>query len=84
MHEQETNALEWKGSFDLTSKRDLTKIVKGILSFANRQPDEASRAFGGCAYLLVGVEPGALAGVQPIDAARLESSLVPYIGHDVQ
>lgn len=83
-HEQETNALEWKGSLDLSSKRDLTKIVKAVLSFANRQPDEASRAFGGCAYLLVGVGPGALAGVQPIDAAKLESSLVPYIGRDVQ
>jgi hypothetical protein len=42
-HEQETNALEWKGSLDLTSKRGLTKIVKAVLSFANRQPDEASR-----------------------------------------
>lgn len=65
-----------------TSKRDLTKIVKAVLSFANRQPDEASRTFGGCAYLLVGVEPGTLAGVQPIDAATLESSLVQYIGSD--
>jgi Putative DNA-binding domain len=83
-HEQETNALEWKGSLDLSSKRDQTKIVKAVLSFANRQPDEASRAFGGCAYLLVGVEPGALAGIQPIDAAKLESSLVSYIGSDVQ
>jgi hypothetical protein len=81
-HEQETSALEWKGSLDLSSKRDLTKIVKAVLSFANRQPDEAGRTFGGCAYLLVGVEPGTLAGVQPIDAATLESSLVQYIGSD--
>jgi hypothetical protein len=82
--EQETNSLEWKGSLDLTSKRDLTKIVKTVVGFANRQLAEAARAFSGCAYLLVGVEPGILAGVQPVDAAKLESGLTPYIGPVVQ
>jgi hypothetical protein len=82
--EQETNSLEWKGSLDLTSKRDLTKIVKTVVGFANRQPDEAARAFSGCAYLLVGIEPGVLAGVQLVDAAKLESGLTPYIGPVIQ
>jgi hypothetical protein len=82
--EQETNSLEWKGSLDLAAKKDRTKIVKAVLGFANRQPDEAARAFGGCAYLLVGVEAGALAGVEPIDAAKLESALVSYVGPLIQ
>jgi hypothetical protein len=82
--EQETNSLEWKGSLDLASKRDLTKIVKTVVGFANRQPGEAAKAFSGCAYLLIGVEPGILAGVQPVDAAKLESGLTPYIGPVVQ
>jgi Putative DNA-binding domain len=82
--EQETNSLEWKGSLDLTSRRDLTKIVKTVVGFANRQPDEAARTFSGCAYLLVGIEPGVLAGVQAVDAAKLESGLTPYIGPMIQ
>jgi hypothetical protein len=82
--EQETNALEWKGSLDLSAKKDLTKIVKAVVGFANRQPDEAAKAFNGCAYLLVGVEPGALAGVKLVDAAKLESGLTPYIGPLIQ
>jgi len=82
--EQETNSVEWKGSLDLTTKSALAKIARAVLGFSNRMPDVAARAFGGCAYMLVGVEPGALAGVTPVDAQKLETGLAPYVGPHVQ
>ena len=82
--EQETNYLEWKSILDLASKAARATIAKAVLGFSNRRPDVAVRACGGCAYLLVGVEPGALTGVEPVDAAKLESGLTPYVGQNVQ
>jgi hypothetical protein len=82
--EQETNYLEWKSTLDLASKAARAKIAKTVLGFSNRRPDVAGRACGGCAYLLVGVEPGALTGIEPVDAAKLESGLTPYVGPSVQ
>lgn len=82
--EQETNYLEWKGSLDLGAKSALAKIGGAVLGFSNRMPDVAARACGGCAYMLVGVEPGAVAGVTPVDAAKLEAGLAPYVGANVQ
>lgn len=82
--EQETNFLEWKGTLDISSKEGRAKIAKAVLGFANRRPDVAVRACGCCAFLLVGVEPGTVAGVEPVDAAKLESGLAPYVGVGVQ
>ncbi len=82
--ESETNYLEWKGSLDLTDKTALAKIAAAVLGFANRMPDVAARFLGGCAYMLVGVEPGALAGVGAIDAAKLEARIAVYVGANVQ
>lgn len=82
--EQETNYLEWKGSLDLGAKSALAKIGGAVLGLSNRMPDVAARACGGCAYMLVGVEPGNVAGVTPVDAAKLEAGLAPYIGADIQ
>jgi hypothetical protein len=82
--EQETNYLEWKGTLDLARKAARATIAKAVLGFSNRRPDLAGRACSGCAYLLVGVEPGALTGVEPVDAAKLESGLTPYVGQNVQ
>jgi hypothetical protein len=82
--ESETNYLEWKGTLDLGEKSALAKIAGAVLGFSNRMPDVAARALGGCAYVLVGVEPGALAGVTPVDAANLEARLVAYVGANVQ
>jgi hypothetical protein len=82
--EQETNYLEWKGSLDLASKAARAAIAKAVLGFSNRRPDVTGKACEGCAYLLVGVEPGVLAGVEIVDAAKLESGLLSYIGSEVQ
>ena len=82
--ESETNYLEWKGTLDLTEKSALAKIAAAVLGFSNRIPDVAARALGGCAYMLVGVEPGALVGVTTVDAATLEARLAAYVGAQVQ
>lgn len=82
--ESETNYLEWKGTLNLSEKAARAKVASAVLGFSNRMPDVAARAFGGCACMLVGVEPGALAGVMPVDAAKLEAGLAAYVGANVQ
>jgi hypothetical protein len=82
--ESETNYLEWKGTLDLSEKSARAKIAAAVLGFSNRMPDVAARALGGCACMLVGVEPGALVGVAPVDAAKLEAGLATYVGSNVQ
>jgi schlafen family protein len=84
--EQETNWLEWKGPLTLAG-RDATgraTIAKAVLGFANRDPDVAARVMGGCAYLLAGVSPGQLVGVDFVDAAQLEAQVATYVGREVQ
>jgi hypothetical protein len=80
--EQETNWLEWKGPLNLVAKEAIARatIAKAVLGFSNRDPSVASRAMGGCGYLLVGVSPGELAGVQAVDAAQLEAQVATYVG----
>ena len=83
--EQETNWLEWKGSLALGG-RDATgraTIAKAVLGFANRDPNAAARAMSGCAYLLVGVSPAALPGVEAVDAAQLEAQVGTYVGRNI-
>src|SRR4051794_22029323 len=59
--EPETDALEWKRGLDLASKaEDRFNLARHVLGMGNRTPVVASRTFEGCAYLLVGVEPGAV------------------------
>jgi hypothetical protein len=82
--EQETNWLEWKGSLDLAARATEANIAKAVIGFANRAPDIAARAMEGCAYLLVGAEPGgSLSGVVPIDQAKLEAGVAVYVGQYV-
>src|ERR1700733_7766983 len=82
--EQETNWLKWKGAPRLTARETEATIAKAVIGFANRAPDVAARAMEGCAYLLVGVEPGGnLSGVVPIDQAKLEAGVAVYVGQHV-
>jgi hypothetical protein len=77
----EANWIEWKGSLDLDSVDGRFTVARAILGFANRpNPDLAARFTEGCAYLLVGVEPGVVAGVTEIDVAKLDDGLRPYLG----
>lgn len=76
----ESNWLEWKGSLDLTSAAGRLHIAKGVLGLANRMPGPAVSNCGGVGYVVIGCEPGSLAGVAPIDPAQLDDGLSPYLG----
>lgn len=56
--------IEWKSQLDLTQPAGQFKAARAILSFANRMPDTASTACEGLAYLIVGAEPGSVAGTR--------------------
>lgn len=76
----ETHWIEWKSSLDLTTKHGWSKIASAILGFANREPARAERCCEGCAYMIVGIEPNNVEGVIPVDHAKLEQGLDPYLG----
>lgn len=76
----ENDALEWKGRLDLKVANGLAHVVRAILGFGNRDPAVAARFFDGYAYLLVGVEPGNLCGVEEMDLAALDQKTRPYLG----
>lgn len=78
----ESRAIEWKSTLDLGSKHGCFHVARAILGFANRMPDAAAMEFNGLGYILVGVEPGNVAGITSIDNARLYSQIVPYVGED--
>lgn len=77
----ESYALEWKSTLDLTRPAGIFLIVKNILGFANREPSKAAQLYNGYGYLVVGVEPGRVCGVdEPMDPANLTNKLRQYIG----
>ncbi|MGW8863346.1 AlbA family DNA-binding domain-containing protein [[Kitasatospora] papulosa] len=76
----ETRWLEWKSSLDLSKPEGAFAVSKAILGFANRMPDVAEQWAGGHAYLLVGVEEGALHGIEMHDIEKVDAWLTRYIG----
>jgi hypothetical protein len=47
--------MEWKRSLDFATPKGKVTAAKAIIAFANRDPDNATRACDGEAYLVVGV-----------------------------
>jgi hypothetical protein len=78
--EQETNWLEWKAQLSFEDRSARASLSKGILGFANRDPEVARRFCAGAAYFMVGVEPQSLPGAPVLDSAKLESQIAPYVG----
>lgn len=78
----EAEWIEWKGALDLASKRDQVAVAKAIVGFANRPPVQAARMCDGRAYVLVGVEPGELRGIEEMDLADLVPRINRYVGDD--
>lgn len=76
--EQETNWLEWKSSHNLANAEGRFAVAKAILGFANRAVTQAKLACLGVAYMVVGVEPGAVAGFPPFDHAALGQKIKKY------
>lgn len=75
---QETNWLEWKSSLDLNTPAGKFAVAKAVLGFANRSVDDARLNCGGVAYMVVGVEPGAVVGIPAIDHADLTPGIKTY------
>jgi hypothetical protein len=78
--QDEAEWVEWKGPLDLMSAEAEFSIAKQILGSANRPVDRAARFMGGLGYVIVGAEPGDVAGINPIDADILEAKLAKYLG----
>ncbi|RAU99105.1 hypothetical protein [Mycolicibacter senuensis] len=76
---QERNWLEWKNGLDLTKAAGKFAAAKAILGFANRSVEQAKLACEGAAYMVVGVEPGAAAGVGTVDHAELGQAVKTYV-----
>jgi hypothetical protein len=78
-HEPETDWIEWKSNLDISTNEGSFSVARGILGFGNRDPSYAARFARGCAYFLVGVEPGNLLGTQPHDSANVEQWIARFI-----
>jgi len=72
--------IEWKSTLDFTVAEGRWHLAKHILGFANRTVSAAQRHAGGYAYLLVGVQPGAVTGVESVDNAELTAAINRYVG----
>lgn len=79
----ESRWIEWKSTLDLGDQGAIHHLVRQILGFSNRDPVVAERWAGGYGYILIGVSPGQLQGVQAIDPEQLVNKLRPYIGSEV-
>lgn len=81
---QETDYLEWKSGYDLSTNPGAAATGKHLIGFANRHRWQAARHAAGYAYLLLGVEPGNLAGVPLWDSADIENWLVRFVGRELR
>ena len=79
----ETIELEWKLRWDLDSRPRRAELARHLIGFANRDPDQAQRVFGGHAFLLIGVEPGRLGQAPQLDPADIDQRLSPYTGTEL-
>jgi hypothetical protein len=80
--EDELDWIEWKCVGDLSDKATQGTIARHILGMANRRPEKAMLRAQGCAYLVIGAEPGSLPGITPIDPSQLDQGVQPYLGPD--
>jgi hypothetical protein len=81
---QETDYLEWKIGYDLSTRPGAASTAKQLIGMANRDAIRAERHAEGYAYVLLGVEPGDLGGVEQWDSANIENWLSPFIGPDLR
>lgn len=80
--EDESRCIEWKSAYDdITSASASFAVGRAILGLANRAVAVAGSAFEGVGYVLVGVEPGAVAGQKVPDSAELFNAVQRYTGH---
>jgi len=73
--------IEWKSTVDWSDRHAYgANVARHILGLANRTiPTEP---IGGKGLLIVGLEPGQVTGVQPIDTSVLDDKLRAFLGGD--
>ena len=76
----EAEWIEWKSRLDLRGNAGQFSVGKAVLGIANRLPDEAAQWFGGYGYVLVGVQPAGVVGVDAVDQAVLRPGVDAYTG----
>jgi hypothetical protein len=81
---QETDWLEWKSQADLSQRLWQARAARFILAAANRPRTSAAGPYEGCAFLLLGVEPGQAHGTNVVDPAVVEQGLAVTVGPSVQ
>lgn len=81
---QETDYLEWKMGYDLAKRPGAVSTAKQLMAMANRDEKHAMRHAEGYAYVLLGVEPGNLAGVELWDSADIETWISRFAGPDLR
>lgn len=85
---QDLDWLEWKRTIDLTRPAGRFEVASFVLGAANRDPAKAAADAEGTAYLLAGVEPGAIYGVPRPDVAQIEDGVTDdrqaprHLAHD--
>lgn len=75
----ENEWVEFKAANNPTSTEGRAAIAKAIVAFANRDPQRAARWFGGHAFIVVGLHPGSLVGVEPVDPAHVHDAVQPFL-----
>lgn len=77
---QELHWLEWKTLVDLGQREWQARVAKFVLGAANRSAALARTKHDGHAFMLLGLEPGALIGTTVVDPATVDAGLVRYLG----
>lgn len=76
--------LEWKSALPLgkSEKASHASIGRCIIGMANRTAAASSVHFGGCGYMVIGIEPGTVSGIEMPDPAMFEDWVNRYVGVD--
>ena len=74
--------IEWKRRLDLTTTGAQEHVAKHVLGMANRMVATAAGHMGGYGYILIGVEPGSITGVDTLDPTKLTDAILRYVGTD--
>jgi len=72
----ERHYLEMKSDLD-PSKNEFAKIAKYILGSANRMPELAAKAFEGYGVMVIGVVPGEVRGIPPVEMMEIDKIVKP-------
>jgi hypothetical protein len=78
----ESYSVEWKSALDLRKAAGHFSVAKCILGMGNRPVRKSLPMFEGCAYMVVGMEPGSVVGVDVPDYADLQPWIETYTGTD--